>query len=145
MKMVTQKLSRKKIVVMESRICIDGVWYVREDEIDTPETIKDIEVTFSEECCYENDKYCFVASRIKIDGDEEYYPDIYIDFTDKRSGNRDTWESEYWDNPDWFKGILKNNPESLNVLNKETKLCSKGKNQFKKFLELLVKEKWLEI
>lgn len=131
---------------MESRIEINGVWYVREDAItDSLDHLEaeEIDLIFSEECTYETDKYCFVASRIRKDESEEFYEDIYVEFTDKRSGNKDTWKEEYWDNNNWFKGILENNPESINSFNKDIDLCKEGKKQFKAFLHMLKKEGWL--
>ena len=131
---------------MENRIEINGVWYVREDAITDPLDYleaEEIDLIFSEECTYETDKYCFVASRIRIDGGDEFYPDISIAFTDKQSGDRDTWKEEYWDNNNWFKGILENNPESINSFNKDIHLCEQGKKQFKAFLYRLKEEGWL--
>ena len=131
---------------MENRIEINGVWYVREDAITDPldhlET-EEMELTFSEECCYETDKYSFVASRIRRDDSSEFYPDIAINFTDKRSGDRDTWKEEYWDNNNWFKGILYGNSDSIESLDEETDICPQGKRQFKGFLNRLVEEGWL--
>jgi len=131
---------------MENRIEINGVWYVREDA--TPETIYHLEaeemnLIFSEECSYETDKYCFVASRMRRDGGDEFYPDIDIEFTDKRSGDRDTWKEEYWDNNNWFKGILEGKAESTVSLDEETDICPQGKRQLKGFLNRLVEEGWL--
>lgn len=131
---------------MENRIEINGVWYVREDAItDSLDHLEaeEIELTFSEECVYETGNYCFVASRIRKDESEEFYPDISITFTDKRSGDRDTWWEEYWDNNNWFKGILEGKAESINSFNKDTDLCEQGKKQFKSFLHMLKKEGWL--
>ena len=131
---------------MENRIEINGVWYVREDAITDPfDHLEDeeMELTFSEECCYETDKYSFVASRIRRDDSSEFYPDIAINFTDKRSGDRDTWKEEYWDNNNWFKGILYGNSDSIESLDEETELCPQGKRQFKGFLNRLVEEGWL--
>ena len=131
---------------MENRIEINGVWYVREDTITDPLDHLEAEVidlTFSEECCYETSKYCFVALRIRRDSGDEFYPDISIKFTDKRSGDRDTWKEEYWDNNNWFKGILEGNPESVKSLNEEMDICSQGKKQLKGFLNRLVEERWL--
>jgi len=131
---------------MENRIEINGVWYVREDAITDPLDhleAEEMELTFSEECCYETDKYCFVASRMRKDGGDEFYPDITIEFTDKRSGNRDTWKEEYWDNNNWFRGILYGNSDSIESLDEETNLCPQGKRQLKGFLNRLVEEGWL--
>lgn len=133
-------------MVMEKRIEINGVWYVREDAItDSLDHLEseEMDLTFSEECCFETSKYCFVASRMRKDGGDEFYPDITITFTDKRSGNRDTWKEDYWDNNNWFKGILENNPESLEHLREA--LCGKGVKQFKMFLRKLVEDKWLKM
>jgi hypothetical protein len=131
---------------MKNRIEINGVWYVREDAIIDPlDHLEDeeLDLTFSEECVYETDKYCFVASRIRQEDSDEFYPDITITFTDKRSGDRDTWKEEFWDNNNWFKGIIEENSESIKSLNNETELCSQGKRQFKAFLDRLVEEGWL--
>jgi hypothetical protein len=131
---------------MENRIEINGVWYVREDTITDPLDhleAEEMDLTFSEECTYETDKYCFVASRIRRDGGGEFYPDIDIEFTDKRSGDRDTWKEEHWDNNNWFRGILYGNSDSIESLDKETELCPQGKRQLKGFLNRLVEEGWL--
>lgn len=132
---------------MNARIEINGIWYVREDTInDLLCHLGDEEMnpTFSEECCYETSKYCFVASRIRKAGpDTEFYSDISIKFTDKRSGDRDTWREEYWDNNNWLKGILEGNPESVKSLDDEIGLCKEGKKQFKGFLNRLVEEGWI--
>jgi hypothetical protein len=131
---------------MENRIEINGVWYVREDVLTDPLDhleAEEMDLTFSEECCYETDKYCFVASRMRRDGGDEFYPDIAIEFTDKRSGDRDTWKEEYWDNNNWFRGILYGNSDSIESLDKETNLCLQGKRQLKGFLNRLVEEGWL--
>lgn len=131
---------------MENRIEINGVWYVREDAInDTLDYIEDeeMDLIFSEECSYETDKYCFAASRVRRDGGDEFYPDIDIEFTDKRSGDRDTWKKEYWDNNNWFKGILEGKAESIVSLDEETDICPQGKRQLKEFLKRLVEEGWL--
>jgi hypothetical protein len=130
---------------VNDRIEINGVWYVREDAItDSLDHLEseEMDLIFSEECCYETDKYCFIASRIRKDEDG-FYPDIDIKFTDKRSGSRDTWKEEYWDNNNWFKRILEGDPESVESLDKETELCKEGKRQFKRFLNRLVEEGWI--
>ena len=128
---------------MENRIEINGVWYVRENaNIDHIES-EEMDLTFSEECIYENKEYCFVASRIRKDGGDGFYPGLSITFTDKRSGDRDTWKEEYWDNNNWFKGILENDPLTMTSLKEELDICSQGKKQLKRFLNRLVDEGWL--
>jgi hypothetical protein len=131
---------------MENRIEINGVWYVREDAItDSLDhlEVEEMDLIFTEECHYETDKYCFVASRIRIDGGDEFYPDITIKFTDKRSPNRDTWKEEFWDNNNWFKGIIEGKAESIVSLDVETDICPQGKKQLIGFLNRLVEVGWL--
>jgi hypothetical protein len=72
----------------------------------------EIDPTFTEECIFETDKYCFVASRIKKD-DGTFHDDISVTVTDKQFPSRDDWTEEHWDNMNWFRGILNNNPESM--------------------------------
>ena len=131
---------------IEDRVQINGVWYIREDAInDSLDHLEDeeMDLAFSEEYHLETDKYCFTASRLRKGDSDEFYQDISITFTDKRSGDKDTWKEEYWDNNNWFKGIIEGNPESVESLNEETELCSQGKRQFKAFLYRLVEEGWL--
>ena len=131
---------------MENKIEINGVWYVREDIINDSLDhleMEEIDLTFSEECCFESREYCFVASRTKKDNCEEFYEDIDVKFTDKRSGDRDTWKEEYWDNNNWLKGILEGKAESIVSLDEETDICPQGKRQLKGFLNKLVEEGWL--
>ena len=131
---------------MENRVEINGVWYVREDAITDPIDhleAEEMELIFSEECSYETKKYCFVASRIRKDGGDEFYPDISITFTDKRNDDRDNWKEEHWDNNNWFKGILEGKAESIVSLDEETDICPQGKRQLKGFLNRLVEEGWL--
>jgi hypothetical protein len=131
---------------MEKRIEINGVWYVREDAINDSLDILDeeeMDLTWTEECIYENDDYCFVASRIRRGEGEEFYPYIDIKFTDKRHSDRTEWTTEHWDNISWFRGVLENNPESLEHLREA--LCDKGVKQFKMFLRKLVEVKWLKM
>ena len=131
---------------MNARIEINGIWYVREDTInDLLCHLEDeeMDLTFSEECCYETNKYCFVASRIRKDEGDEFYPLEAITFTNKRSGDRDNWKEEYWDNNNWLKGILEGNPESLKSLDEEMDICLQGKKQLKGFLNRLVEKEWL--
>jgi len=131
---------------MENRIEINGVWYIREDAINDSLDILDeeeMDLTWTEECIYENNDYCFVASRIKKDDSEEFYDTIDIKFTDKRYHGKTEFVDDHWDNISWFRGILENNPESLEHLREA--LCDKGVKQFKMFLRKLVEVKWLKM
>lgn len=112
---------------MEDRINIDGVWYVKENQITQSdlELIDGLDYTFTEGFVYENDLYCFEVNRIRR-GDEtsEFYPDVSIDITDKRSGNRNTWKKDHWDSRLWILGVLNENPDSLEYIREN--LCTEG-------------------
>jgi len=93
----------------KSRIQINGVWYVREDSIkpsDFEFNIKDI--TFYKGCVYENETSCFDVSKL------DNYPDtLSIKYTDKRPSDREDWIEHDWDNVSWIKGLIEENPESI--------------------------------
>jgi len=131
---------------MENRIEINGTWYVREDSVKDSSNLMEkehVDLTFLEECVYEVSSYCFVASRLKKNETNDFYKDITITLTDKRSGNRDTWKEKEWDNNSWFNGILEGDPDSILVLEETDYLCVKGKMHFKAFLSKLQEEGWL--
>ena len=93
----------------KTRIQVDGVWYVREDSIkpsDFEFNIKDI--TFYQGCVYENETSCFDVSKL------DNYPDtLSIKYTDKRPSDREDWTEHDWDNVSWIKGLIEENPESI--------------------------------
>jgi hypothetical protein len=132
---------------MEDRIEINGTWYVREDIVSQtvePKIDVDKDLTFTESCIYENDDYAFEVSRIrKGNENSEFYDDCSIEFTDKRSGDRDTWIRDYWDSTNWMIGVLDNNPESLAHL-KES-VCPEGEEIVKLLLMKLAEMKWLNL
>ena len=120
---------------MQNRIQIDGVWYVREQQ--EPEV--QLDITRFEGMVTESDKYCFEANRTqKTVCPPEYYDDIDIEFTDKRSK---PWKTDSWDNNAWMRGVLINDPVSLEHL-KES-VCLQGEAEFKTFLKALKEEGWL--
>ena len=128
---------------MEDRIQINGVWYKREEpKIETPEyEISDVNVTKSMSYIYESTDFCFEAIRLYKSGGKAFFDSIDIEFTDKRVK---PWKVDYWDNPNWFRGILDNNPESLNV-EEETieNLGPNGLGQLQAFLGYLKDKGWL--
>lgn len=133
---------------MEDRIEVNGVWYVREENInDKLDYLEDeeLELTWSEHCIMETDKYCFNASRMRKSEEGEFYDDILISFTDKRVGNRSEWEEDYWDNNNWFRGIIKGTTESMKSLKDETNMCEEGRRQFIALLSHLVESGWLKL
>jgi hypothetical protein len=97
---------------MENRIEINGVWYVKEA------TKKHIELdpTHFDGCVVENEEFCMEATRIFRNDGTPYDDSVTIECTDKRSSDRKDWETEHWDNNEWLRGVLKNNPESMKEL-----------------------------
>jgi len=123
---------------MEDRIQLNGEWYVREQSNPEPELdITDNIIRFRG-ISYESDKYVFEATIIRKPGSEFEYYDCDIEFKDKRTR---PWTEDLWDNPTWVKGVLNNNPESLEELRKT--VCPQGEAEFKAFLKVLKQEGWL--
>jgi hypothetical protein len=130
---------------MENRIQINGVWYVME----TPEhknpisyEIDEDKLTYSQSCVYENEKYCFEATRIFQDYDlGKFYTDILdIEFTDKRGG-KGKWVIEKWDNLLWFDGILERDEYLIESIGKL--MCHEGIETLISFLKILKNKGWL--
>jgi hypothetical protein len=130
---------------MENRIQVNGTWYVREDS--TPPRgiiLTQNDVTHFQGAVYEDDEYCFEASKIyrNFEGNEKYDDSLDIEVTFKSRGiPMNEWEKEYWDHLGFFKGILENNPESLDTLSQN--LTPEGVKTFKAFLVYLKGINWL--
>jgi len=130
---------------MENRIQINGVWYVKEDQTPTtasPYEIDEDKLTYSESCVYENDKYCFEATRIFQEYDlGKFYGDVLdIEFTDKRGG-KGNWITEQWDNIIWCNFVLERNHHSIETLRES--MCFEGVETFISFLKILKNKGWL--
>jgi hypothetical protein len=126
---------------MENRICIDGVWYVRETP---PPTFKinPESVIHTMSCLWEVDDWVFEATMmLKDDDPTDFYPDPTIDITDKR-GDREDWIEHDCDNVNWFWGVLGNDPESMP--DAHAMFDAQGLAEFKMFLEYLIEKGWLE-
>ena len=122
----------------KDRIKIEGVWYVKEDT-SVKESIE-LDPTHFEGCVVENDEFCFEANRILRDNGTPY-PGVDIKFTDKRFENRKDWKVENWDNTSWIKGVLNDNPESLEQLPAD--MDTRDIHFFQAFLQHLQTEGWL--
>jgi hypothetical protein len=121
---------------MEDRIKINGVWYIREDLSNKEE---DIELYYSVDITYEDDKYVFVASRLSRNEElTSFYEYIDIKFTDKRVK---PWKEEHWDNNVWMRGVLTNDSESMEDIRKS--MCDNGIKTFRLFLNKLKERAWL--
>lgn len=131
---------------METRIEINGIWYIREDSINDPIDYiesEELDFTWTENCIFEDNSYAFEVSRTRKCEDCEFYPDIMITLTIKKGRDRSNWGTEYLDNNNWFIGVLENNPESLKEL--DSILCNDGKRIFKLILKKLVDIGWLKL
>ncbi len=125
--------------MMQDRIEINGVWYIRED-LANKEEEEDFELNFYQGAVHEDDKYCWEATRLyKTDLESSFYDDIDIKFTDKRVK---PWKEEHWDSNQWFKEVMNNDSEALEELSKD--LCSSGVKTFRLFLNKLEEEGWLK-
>lgn len=83
---------------MKDRIQVDGVWYVREDEVG----IENVEVVDYLGCVYEDEGFCFDATKLLRD-DGTLYDDVDIEFTDKRAK---PWKTNNWDNVEWMREVI---------------------------------------
>ena len=125
---------------MENRIQIDGVWYVRENEV-KPVEIKPEDVVHTMSCVWESGEWLFDARVcLRNDDPKDYYPSPTIDITGKR-GDLDERVRIDADNPNWMWGVLENSPESMkdahNIFDAE------GLASFKGFLNYLIDKGWL--
>jgi hypothetical protein len=130
---------------MEERIQINGVWYVKEEQ--TPTTAVSYEIdkdklTYSQSCLYENEKYCFEATRLykAFDVDYTFMNHLDIEFTDKR-GSKGNWITEHWDGMGWFNGVLERNHGSIETARES--MCFEGVETFISFLKILKNKGWL--
>ena len=119
----------------KDRIQIDGVWYVKEQDTNTVQELQPSDVTNYIGCVYETDAFCWEATMIYRDDLETLYPDVSVEFTDKRDADRENWIVEYWDNTKWFQGVYNNDPKSL--VDARATMDVKGINDFRTFLKYI--------
>ena len=129
---------------MEDRIEVNGVWYIKE-ESDVESTISELEPGVRYDgFVFESNLYAFDCTRI-YDEDGNLYKDgnVSIKFTDKSKysglGNEET--QEYWDNVDWMRALLINEPESIEEAMES--LCSQGFAELKEVLTTLRVAAWI--
>ena len=124
---------------MEDRIEINGVWYVREEELkEQPVEEIEMDVIPFDGRVFETDLYCFEATRLYNDDGVPYDNCCDIKVTDKRVK---PWKEEHLDNPIWFIGVLENNPESMEEAHEL--LCERGILEFRAFVRDLIKVSWI--
>ena len=132
---------------MEDRIQINGVWYVKEEELDTVEyvkpTISQLEPGIKYDgFVFESNLYAFDCTRI-YDEDGNLYKDgnVCIKFTDKSIIHDIDKSQEHWDNVDWMCGILENEVEAIDEAMES--LCSQGLIELKEVVKELVEKGWI--
>ena len=127
----------------KDRIQIDGVWYVKEQDTNTVQELQPSDVTNYIGCVYETDAFCWEATMIYRDDLETLYPDVSVEFTDKRDADRENWIVEYWDNTKWFQGVYNNDPKSL--VDARATMDVKGINDFRTFLKYIEQRGWIDL
>ena len=132
---------------MEDRIEVDGVWYIKE-EVATSKfekvTISKLEPGIKYDgFVFESNLYAFDCTRI-YDEDGNLYKDgnVCIKFTDKSVVNAIKEYQEHWDNVDWMRALLINEPESIEEAMES--LCSQGLVELKEVLLQLRAEAWIK-
>lgn len=124
----------KKIQGSIDRIQINNVWYVREELIEEP-----MVVINSVQCMYEDDDYCFDATKfVNDDGEISSSGSVFIDFIDKRT---EPWKKETWDNEKWMRGVYDKSVDSLKDARES--MCEEGISKFQKFIGILIEKNWL--
>jgi hypothetical protein len=133
-------------MLMEDRIQINGVWYKREEESRTEKVLVPLnreDVTVCKTLTYETKDFCFTAIKLEKSGpfeEGEFYDDIDIEFTDKRVK---PWKEEFWDNINWIKGVLQDDPESIKHLYAENNMTESDVSTLRSFLLFLSMRGWL--
>jgi len=127
----------------KDRIQIDGVWYVKEQDTNTVQELQPSDVTNYIGCTYETDDFCWEAMMIYRDDLETLYPDVSVEFTDKRDADRENWIVEYWDNPSWLRGVFHGHEESM--VDARATMDVKGINDFRTFLKYIEQRGWIDL
>ena len=132
---------------MEDRIQINGVWYVKEEELDTVEYVEptisklDSGVKY-DGMVFESDLYAFDCTRI-YDEDGCLYKDgnVSIKFTDKSVIHDIEKFQEHWDNEAWMQGVIEDDVEAIEEAMES--LCSQGMAELKEVLTTLRADAWI--
>jgi len=131
----------------ENRIQINGEWYVKESTItDKKLVIEDSDITRYEGAVYENENYCWEATKDYRD-DGTLYEGVDIKFTNKSTGKIEYWDNddcgkiEYWDNDDWMVRVYENEAAAMETARES--MNEEGVAHFQAFLGKLVEMFWL--
>ena len=136
----------------EDRIQINGKWYVAEQSTEYKLTEEEGvkfdpgDLTYYRGAVYETDYSCFEFTNLTNEEGKPYGGDISfsVEYTDKRFKDRKDWKVDYWDNVNWFNGLIKGNPDSLPELSLPELEATVDKEDAKLFIEALQYLKELE-
>ena len=129
-----------------NRIQINGVWYVKEDDIQDlmPQRDEETSVTNSLQCTYEVTDWCFEASILLQDDAidlSDTNGDPWIKVTDKRPDML-KWKEQDVDSANWMLGVLEGDRDSMGeayeIFNND------GIYHFRAFLRVLIQKGWLK-
>ncbi len=74
---------------------------------------------------------------------ETLYPDVSIEFTDKRNVDYDEWKKDYLDNPIWMRGVFHGNEESM--IDARGIMDQEGIDDFRAFLKHIETKGWIKL
>jgi hypothetical protein len=130
-----------------NRIQVNGVWYVKEDDIQDLASQRDeeIAVTNSLQCTYEVIDWCFEASILLQDDAidlSDTNGDPWIKVTDKRSSDPARWIEHDIDNTIWMLGVLDGDRDSMRLVYEI--FNNDGIYHFRAFQRVLIQKGWLK-
>lgn len=130
-----------------NRIQINGVWYVKEDDIQdlTPQRDEETSVTNSMQCTYEVTDWCFEASILLQDDAidlSDTNGDLWIKVTDKRHVDYKKWIEHDVDSSEWMLDVLEGDYDSMRLAYEI--FNDDGIYHFRAFLRVLIQKGWLK-
>jgi hypothetical protein len=130
-----------------NRIQINGVWYVKEDDIQDlpPQPVEESAVTDSLQCTYEVTDWCFEASILLQDDAidlSDTNGDPWIKVTDKRHVDHKKWKDQDVDSPEWMLGVLEGDYDSMRLAYEI--FNNDGIYHFRAFISILIQKGWLK-
>ncbi|HBW85688.1 MAG TPA: hypothetical protein DEF82_02790 [Crocinitomicaceae bacterium] len=136
--------------MMEDRIQVNGVWYVKEttkpiSDIVSMIDIDEFDVTRSLHRIWEDSEYAFEA-KILLAPDgialEDTWGDCWLIITEKVGDTNDSWIEHSIDNPTWMLGVYEG--DDLSMREAKKMMTPNGIAKFRGFLHLLIKQGWLK-
>jgi len=130
-----------------NRIQINGVWYVKEDDIQdfSPQLDEDSPVTNLLQCTYEVLDWCFESSILLQDDAidlSDTNGDPWIKVTDKRHVDHKKWIEHDVDSSEWMLDVLEGDYDSMRLAYEI--FNDDGIYHFRAFLRVLIQKGWLK-